>query len=209
MTSSPRSVGLSKTLCFAAASALALLLVMMFQWDIVDAVTPFLLGPLLASLWVLVALTMIWSLGYAYRYRREGSFVLVPLMISATTLLAAWFVPFTDLWLYANFHLKKAQRELVVAQVTNGELVPNVSHNPKLIALRSGVGVSKGGDEIIVEGLPNEPYVFFFTYRGVLDNYSGFLWVPKGGRPEQFGDAAETGTQIESLGDNWYFVGHR
>jgi hypothetical protein len=198
-----------KTLCFAVASAVAFLLVTAFQWDIVDFITPFLLVPLLASVWLVVIFTMIWSLGYAYRYRREGPLVWVPFAISAMALLAAWFVPFTELWIRTNFHFKKAQRELVVAQVKNGELVPNVSHNPGLIALPSGMDLSKGGDEIVVEGLPDEPYVFFFTFRGILDNYSGFLWVPKGGRPEQFRDAAQPGTQIESFGDNWYFVGHR
>lgn len=34
--------------------------------------------------------------------------------------------------------------------------------------------------QIVVEGEPGAPYVFFFTFRGVLDSYSSFLWVPTG-----------------------------
>ena len=189
--------------------AVVLLLVELFQWDIIDWVTPFLLSPLRFSLWLLVGVAVIRSLVAAYRSRREGpSVLLVPIFLVAAV-LAAWFTPFTDLWLRANFELKKTARERVVIQVVRGELVANVSHNSSLIALSGGAGVSKGGDEILVQGPPREAYVFFYTYRGILGSYSGFLWVPTGGKPELFSDVGETGTQIESFGGNWYFVGHR
>ena len=51
-------------------------------------------------------------------------------------------------------------------------------------------------------------YVFFYTFRGILDNYSGFLWVPEGGKPELFQDAGESGTEVLFYGGNWYFIGH-
>lgn len=180
-----------------------------FQWNIIDAFTPFLGGPLLGLAWLLVMISAVLASVHAFRHKNKGVYAFVPLMISTSTLLAAFFVPFTQLWLYANFNLDKAAREQVVEEIRSGTLVPNVAHNEKLIALPKGSGVSMGGDEIVVEGPSSNPYVFFFTFRGILDNYSGFLWVPNGGRPEQFGDAGEPGTEIESLGGNWYFIGHR
>lgn len=203
---SPR---ISKTLYFTIASALVLFLAIAFQWDIIDVLTPFLGGPLLGLAWLFVVLATIWSVAYAYRYRREGLSAFAPLAVSIGALLIALFMPFTQLWLYANFHLKKVAREQVVAKVRSGEFTLNLSHNPNLIALPKGYGVSKGGDEIIVQGAHNNPYVFFFTFRGILDNYSGFLWVPDGGKPERFGDADEENTEIVSFGGNWYFIGHR
>ncbi len=52
--------------------------------------------------------------------------------------------------------------------------------------------------------------MFFFTFRGVLDNYSGFLFVPDGGDPKEFYDLGEPGsTQLVKYGKNWYWAGHR
>lgn len=198
----------SRTLPFLV-PAIALLLLEMFQWDVIDWVMPFVMAPLFGILWLIVAIAVLASLVSAHRHRREGWSALTSFAGLLIAVLAALFVPFTDIWLSANFHLKKASREKVVAEVASGALVPNVSYNAKLIALPRGADVSKGGDMIVVEGPPKEAYVFFFTYRGILDNYSGFLWVPNGRKPEQFSDAGEEGTQIESFGGNWYFVGHR
>lgn len=200
---------ISNTLYFSVASALVLLTARAFQWNIIDTLTLFIGGPLLGLAWLLVMLTVIWSVAYAYRYRREGATAFAPLAVSIVALFLAFFVPFTQFWLYANFHFNKAAREQVVAKIRDGDFKPNVAHNSKLIALPKGSGVSMGGDEIIVEGPRNSPYVFFFTFRGILDNYSGFLWVPDGKRPELFSDVAATGTEIKSFGNNWYFIGHR
>lgn len=199
----------SKTLYFSVFSSLVLLMALVFQWNIVDAMTPFLGGPLLGLTWLLVMLSAMLSVAYAYRHRHGGAPAFAPLAVSAGALLVAFFVPFTEIWLYANFHFSKAAREQVVAKVRSGDLKPNVAHNDNLIALPIGSNVAMGGDEIIVEGPLNNPYVFFFTFRGILDNYSGFLWVPDGGRPEQFSDVNESGTEIRSFGGNWYFIGHR
>jgi hypothetical protein len=204
-----QSTRASKTLYFSIASSLSLLMSLAFQWNIIDALTPFLGGPLLGLAWLLVMISVVVASAHAYRHRIKGAYAFAPLIVSTGTLLVAFFVPFTQLWLYANFNLNKAAREQVVAKVKSGNIVPNVAHNAKLIALPKDSGVSMGGDEIIVEGPSVNPYVFFFAFRGILDNYSGFLWVPDGGRPEQFGDAGEPGTEIESLGGNWYFIGHR
>ncbi|WP_211314846.1 hypothetical protein [Thioalbus denitrificans] len=194
---------------FSIISALLLLLSLVFQWDIIDALTPFLGGPLLGLVWLLVVISAVLGSAHAYRHRSKGASAFAPLMVSIGTLLVAFFVPFTQLWLYANFNLNKVAREQVVEKVKSGTFAPNVAHNDKLIALPTDSGVSMGGDEILVEGPSSNPYVFFFTFRGILDNYSGFLWVPDGGRPEQFGDAGEPGTEIESFGGNWYFIGNR
>jgi hypothetical protein len=199
----------SKTLGFAIASSAMLLLALMFQWNIIDVLTLFIGLPLLGLVWLVVVFGVIWSVIYAYRHRREGLPAYRPTFVYGGAIVIALFVPFTQLWLYANFHINKAAREQVIAKVRSGDFKPNVSHNASLIALPNGYGVSKGGDEIIVQGDRNNPFVFFFTFRGILDNYSGFLWVPDGETPQEFQDAGEAGTEIEPFGGNWYFIGHR
>lgn len=69
--------------------------------------------------------------------------------------------------------------------------------------------VSKGGNEIIVEEHNGLKYIFFFTFRGILDNYSGFIHIPEGGDPSQFLDFDEKeSTQIVHMEGNWYYASH-
>lgn len=63
-------------------------------------------------------------------------------------------------------------------------------------------GVTSGSRDIIVEGSPSKQYVFFYTYRGILDDYSGVVYVPPGLSPSDFRDDVEV-TPIEG---QWYFV---
>jgi hypothetical protein len=63
--------------------------------------------------------------------------------------------------------------------------------------------------EIVVEGKDGAQYVFFYTFRGILDSYSGFLYVSKGGAPTGYSYLGEEKfTQITPLEENWYHVSH-
>lgn len=189
------------------AAAVMLLAAEMFFWNLVDAVTPFLAGPLLAIAWLGTAIIGIVAVAHAVIHWRRGWHVLVPVAIVAGALAAAMLVPFTRLWLWMDFNLKRDARERVVQQVHSGELKPNVKHNADLIRL-DGSTLSMGGNELWVGGPSQRPFVFFFTYRGILDNYSGFLWVPDGENPGHFKDLNEPTTEILPFGGNWFFISH-
>jgi flagellar biosynthesis protein FliQ len=198
-----------RTLYLCIASSVLLLASRAFQWDIIDALTPFLGGPLLVLAWLPILVSVLVASVYAFLQRSKGILAFAPLIISIVVIVIAIAFPFTLVWLHANFYVNKLARERVVLGVKAGVLKPNVKHNAQLITLPKGSGLSKGGDQIVVQGPSDDPYVFFFTFRGILNNYSGFLWVPEGGKPEKFSDAGEMGTQIRSFGGNWYFIGHR
>ena len=198
----------SYVLTYSVISSGILLLVLAFQWNIVDFLTPLLTLPLLGIAWLLQMLGVILSFLFVYRRRRDGVAAFVPLAVSALAILLAIFVPFTQMWLHVNFDMHKAAREQIIAKVRSGALKPNVSYDDNLIALPKSYNVSMGGEEIIVQGALKNPYVFFFTYRGILDSYSGFLWVPKGKDPRNFMDSGEAGGEIVPFGGDWYFIGH-
>ena len=117
-----------RSACLGAAT---LLCVQTFQWSLVDSLTPFLALPLVGFVWLVMIFIMVWSVFHAYKQRRVGRRALFPFVICICTFLLSTFVPFTRIWIEANFYLKKAEREAVVTRVLSGELLPNVSHNPK------------------------------------------------------------------------------
>jgi hypothetical protein len=201
---------LSACLIASCASSASLVAVIFFKWVIVDVVTPFLLGPVLAACWGIFALFTLWPIVHGIRRRSAGARAFLPLAIVLVAALTGAFAPLTAAWLRLDFHLHRSERELMVQRIKDGALRPNVDYNPSLLALGPDAPhVSRGGNELIVEEHGGKKYVFFYTFRGVLDNYSGFLFVPSGGNPSVFSDLAEPSTQIKHLEDNWYFTAHR
>lgn len=198
----------NKILTLSIASSIILILAMALQWHIYDILTPFLGGPLIALIWLVVILSALWGVVHAFLYRKNGISVIAPAAVSVVTLLVASFFPFTELWLYTNFHLNQSAREQVVENIRSGIITHDASVHSQLIALTEGASLSLGGGEVIVQETPEGPFVFFYTFRGILDSYSGFLWVPKGSTPQQFNDAGESGTTIIPYADHWYFIGH-
>ena len=195
--------------CLASATLLA---VYALEWTLVDLLTPFLMPLAWGLAWLAMLAALCMALSHAWRRRRTAHHAWLPLAICLGALLLVAFVPFTRLWLTADFHLKRTQREAVIAEVLSGHLTPNLPHSQDLIRLRASANLSAGGNEIIVQNQQKpqgKTFVFFYSYRGMLNNYSGFLWVPEGSRPEQFQDAGDAGTIIESMGGHWYFIGHR
>jgi hypothetical protein len=189
----------------------ALIVIHAFQWSIIDRITPFLYITLASAVWWGIIGVAIASLTCLTKIKAIGWRAFVPMTVVVASVLIVMFVPFTSLWLDFDYWRYKEVRLEIVERILSGDLAANVDYNPKLIALDGGYPlVSMGGNEVIVERHEGSAYVLFFTFRGVLDNYSGFLYVPDGGSPTLFSDLHEEQfTQIEPLEENWFFVSHR
>jgi len=94
----------------------------------------------------------------------------------------------------------------VVEQVRSGALTRKAP-DANLIKLRGWNSLSLGGNEIVVHQAAEGPYVLFFTFRGVLGHYSGFLYVPEGGSPESYANSnGDRFIEVTPLEPHWYFV---
>ena len=165
----------------------------------------FLMPFVLFILWGTVAISLFFSLLILRRIKREGWIAALPTGVSVLTVLAILFFPFTRLWLYTNFYIHKAERNAVVKAVNNGELTPNVDHSSSLIKLPDSYSnLSFGGNEINVLESRGTTFVFFYTYRGLLDNYAGFLHVENGGNPSDYSFS----TELISLSEDWYYISY-
>ncbi|KTG20529.1 hypothetical protein NQU96_16485 [Pseudoalteromonas elyakovii] len=186
------------------------ILIMAFQWSIIDWITPFLMMPLMLVVFIVFLTGLGFSISCLFKFKEIRWLATIPLAVQLVALAVLEFVPFTKLWINADFHLYESQRQEVVARVYSGELVSNVQHNSSLIALGSEYSkISMGGNEIVVQDIDGSKYVFFYTFRGILDNYSGFLYVPDGGDPRSYADLDEEDvTQIIKYADNWYYTSH-
>ena len=198
----------SKKLWFAVAVACLLVLGAFWQWVIMDWVTPFLFPAVQLIGFALLTMSLVVSIStLASRLRKGQGLDVGPLGINLVTIVLLLLVPFTTLWLDANYYWHRAARIQVVEQVHAGLLKPNVSHNASLIRLDSLSTLSLGGNEVVVRDDPRGSYVLFFTFRGILDHYSGFLYVPTGGNPESYATAVgDHFIEITPIEPHWFFV---
>ncbi len=196
-----RSQRINATIRLVATAGTLLLLAMLLRWDLLDLLTPFLAIPLLGLLYLFCAICGGLSIVCAVRERQQGAIALVPFLLTVTVWLAIWSIPFTKISIDLDFYTRRAAREQVVAEVIAGQLVADSQSH---IQLPSWSGLSKGGDVIDIQGAGTNQYVFFYTFRGIVDSYAGFLWVPPTGAPQNYSDARSK--KIRSMTGNWYYI---
>jgi hypothetical protein len=187
-------------------SSIALIAFTALYWILFDILFIF-LPVLMIGVWLVffgAAVCSVVHICRRKRFRKLNAYV--PFMIQMASLIIVFTVPFTSIMLDLDFRLHLKQREKVVSQVISGRLKPNVSHNSSLIHLPFWYAdLSKGGGDIMVERNGKETYVFFFTFRGILDNFSGFMYRSDDTPPKN-GDFGGEFFEIERLRKNWYWV---
>jgi hypothetical protein len=183
------------------ASSILVILVMFFQWNLVEIITEFLMLPIwlvVFGFFIFITVKTIINLFKKKDWK--------PFVIQLLTILLWWFFPFTQVMLDLDFKMNKSEREEVVQLVETGALKPNVPNSPSTIHLPEKYEqLSKGGGEIFIEKKDNQYSILFLTHRGVLDGFSGFVYSPEDKKPNHNdfdGDIKE----IDKLDKNWYFV---
>ena len=189
-----------------------LVLVTAFQWPLVDTLTPFLMLPLLGAVWIIFIVVSAWCLVHFARHEKTRR-NLSPAIICVAALGIVTLVPFTKIWLNFNFASNKSARERVVQEVSAGTLTPNrvLADGVGVISLpRLTPNISAGGNEIETARRDGKTYVFFYTFRGILNSYAGFLYVPTGGDPSAYPDVKADPEAISvRYEEHWFFVSHR
>ncbi|MGE1114644.1 hypothetical protein ACQJ0K_23100 [Priestia megaterium] len=191
----------SRLLLLSLISSLFVILVSLFQWDLIDMITEFLMLPIWLFVYAFFIIMTIWTSIHLFKKRKWQPFVIQLITISL------WFLfPFNQVNLDLNFKIHQDKREEVATQIENGVIKPNVSDSPSLIQLpKKYTQLSKGGGDIVVETKGKAKSILFFTYRGMLDNFSGFVYNPNDNKPSK-SDFNGHFKQIKKVHKNWYYV---
>lgn len=183
---------------------LFLIIFTFFQWDLVEILTSFLLPFVILILWAILGiLVLISAVSIPFDFRIYSWKSLLPIIINGSTLLILLYVPFTSIYLNLEFLIKKAGYEQVVKMIENNQL--QSSNETGLVTLPSNYKyLSRGGGEIIVDNSDGVTSVLFYTYRGILDNASGYMYRSNDIPPTPY-FMAEDWKQIERKEPNWFF----
>lgn len=136
----------------------------------------------------------------AHRKTSVKSFL--PLILSITLIFLIIDRPLSPLFQNIEFSFKLDKREDVARQILNNEIKPSndrgdlflVPKKYNKFSLSDGNEVMKIGDSL-----------FFFTVRGILDNFSGYFFSPSGVEPTNE-DVQATIIKMQKMNNNWYYV---
>jgi hypothetical protein len=187
-----------------ATTSLAGLLVCFFRWSLVGILTVFVEPMLEIGVFLVFGASLVWAAVHAlrlFRGLRRNRFT--PLLLAIAALGVFIFVPFTKIYLRIDFarHLQArtaAAQQLVVSRAS---MPPNEREAPDLIPM---AGLSDGGEAMYLRTQTNQ-MVFFFTFRGILEHFSGFVYSATDAAPET-DDFGGNLIEVDHLRPHWYWV---
>lgn len=173
------------------------------QWEFEESLTPFCMGPVLLLLHgVLLILVLTSAIHLLIQVGRNWKLAVLPLAINLSVVAILWFVPFTSLWLAREFRMNWEGYNEVVALVEAGEIQP---YSYDLAPLPSEYCRLSRGCEILIDRSDGVTRVFFYTFRGVLDNFSGYMYRSDDSPPEPSSFGGDW-HEINQVRPHWYWM---
>ena len=191
----------------------AVILVSLFRWTIVEYLTPFLEPFLEMAIAGFFVIALVWSIVHSIRSRGHGRrTALLPVFVCLLTATAAIFVPFNALMTDLNFRVHYAARMKVVTDVLQGMYdshIENSGGRGDWIALPASRSyLSSGGGDIVRFRHQDRTLILFFSFRGVLDSFSGFVYSTDN-MPPTDGDFGGQFVEVIPLRKNWFWAASR
>lgn len=192
-----------------AAVAVALwLIVDTFQWDIVDIVTPFLFVPLIIFCLVGAAVTLlVCVIVFIVRLCKRGTkrrlLYSLLLLLTIGAFVMTNYVYVDEIYENARFALLSRRFDAAAE-----EMLAEGYREGEYALPRKYAGLSRGGGEVHIVGEGENKAVMFYSFLGVLDNFSVYAYAPTSGKYtalSQYTDWA----QIVPLREGWYFCASR
>lgn len=126
----------------------------------------------------------------------------IPIFISLFTFIIVIFFPLTEIYITIDYYLYHSKREKVVEIIYSEEQINKDFYIYKLSEKYKSLSCD---GEIVVEDDSKNKIILFYTYRGILDNFSGFIYVPDSYILYDEVCGSEIIKKIK-FDDNWYWV---
>ena len=206
--SEPLTKHSSSWLAISLAGSGAFVFIQILRWPLVSLLTVFVEPLLEIAVFLCFTVVGICCLVYAIRNRRSASRkVWLPVAICLSAAIIVVAVPFSELYLKFDFYIYQDRRTAVAEKLLqNPSLVTNVpgSRGAFVTLDPADSYLSRDDGEVLIDRRDGNTFVLFFTFRGILGRFSGFVYSPTDeppGKDEFDGD----GLEIKRLAPHWFW----
>jgi uncharacterized membrane protein len=176
-----------------------------FQWEIIHVVTPFLMLPLMgvsfAAACVILIICLVQTIRYCGIYGFTGPSLLrlVIITVLIVFLVLSLFLPVADSYEKARFSAFSDTFDHAAQEIKTRYADEGTTTLPPQYAF-----LSRGGGEVMVVGEDKGRAVLFYSYRGIMDNYSVYAYAPDNNAFCALMDC-EDWFEVVPLREHWYF----
>jgi hypothetical protein len=201
---------LPRVFYFVGATSALSLIVDSVRWQLVSILTVF-VAPFIELVILAPFVGVVWAILHAIfplRGSRPNRFS--PLLLSLTTAAILVFVPFDWILLKVDFAINLHSRTVAAERILAGiqQESPMSGGRGDLVHLNGFQHrLSEDGD-VMVWHTAQKQMVFFFTFRGILDSFSGFIYSANDLPPEKEDFGGEW-VEVQHLRKNWYWAASR
>lgn len=190
---------INTALVLATTLMILVLLLRIFQWDLVHILTPFLMPFLVLFVYGISIIAVIIFIIICIRsFKKVRVYKSLILGLLVALILVSLFLPIDmyseNLRFLANFskYNKAAKYMLENYDNENNTMLPSKYKS-----------LSRGGGEVIIDGDEDNRIIMFFSFRGILDNFTVYAYVPNADAYETL-ESYEDWKEITCIKENWY-----
>jgi len=173
-----------------------------FKWKITSIIT--VIGLLMLVIFELIVtlLLIIYLLWLVFRlYRSIGVKSLISFGLMMLVILVFLMIPFNALSTQSDFAFYRNKREKIVTLILNDQLIAD--NNEFVVLPDKYKGTSSGGSVHVVK-TEQTTKIFFYTFVGILDSFSGFAYMSDD-HPLEFDDPEGDFKEIIQLDTHWFW----
>jgi len=185
-------------------ASLLLIMLAVFRWKLVSVLTVFIAPFISIAVGSFFFIILVSSIIYGLGNKARLKFVAFrPLLINVVAMVIYFFAPIAEWELKYDFVHNLNRRMEVVNAIQSGSLTLN--KNEKLLSLPKQWHELSEDGVILCEKDSSRTTILFFTFRGVLDHFSGFIYRSDSAIPEKsiFGGNFH---EIEQINNKWYWA---
>lgn len=144
-----------------------------FRWEFSENVLFSFIGIFLVGIYVVIFTFFIIGFVICIVFKQE-KFSFLPLMISIVTMLLLVFGPLTEIYIGIKYISNKEQMKWIGDSI----LKENINEGIQFYKLSEEDEYLSSSGEIVVTNESGTKKFLFYTFRGVTDNFAGFIYVP-------------------------------
>lgn len=182
--------------------SIILILVILFQYKIDDTRFLILFFNLFTVVIILFFMFVLAVTSIIINLIKNKKINFIPIFISLFAFIIIVFAPLTEMYVTIDYYLYHSKREDIIEMLYNAEQVNRNSYIYKLPEKYQSLSCD---GEIVIENDYKNKIILFYTYRGIMDSFSGFIYVPNSYvlYDEVYG--SEIIKKIK-FNENWYWV---
>ncbi len=144
-----------------------------FKWFLVDFLTPFI------NIFIIVYLILMLILILIVLIILINNKQWITIMIATIICLLMIILPIDSYAESARFHILQSKMEQTALNTIRGDYGKlSDDNNVDVLSLPDSLhNLSRGGGDVLVFHNADKSAVFFFTYRGLIDNFSGYVYL--------------------------------